>query len=88
LVLYAVGLAFALAAFAVVFVKSLWVGLLLTAALLVAMLSFTGVLYVRIRRSRRSEPVAEGPQPQDPEARHRVPGGRSLASQGSQLQSR
>ena len=88
LVLYGVGVAFAMVAFSTVFVKSPWVGLLLALTLATAMVSFVTVLYVRIRRAKRSGSVSEKPEDSESEVRRQVPGGRSLASQGSQLQSR
>ncbi len=77
LVLYGVGTLFALSAFSMVLIKSRWVGLLLVAVLAAAMASFVGLLYFRIRRSGRSEPV-----PVAEEGQQRVPKDRSLASQG------
>ena len=83
LVLYAVGLLFAVAAICAVFIKSLWVGLLLTGALATAMVSFMAILYFRMRRLKRSEPAEDCQEEPENEAQRRKPGGRSLASQGS-----
>jgi len=83
LVLYGVGTLFALSAFSMVLIKSLWIGLLLVGALAVAMTGFASFLYLRIRWAGQSEPV-----PVAEKGPHRAPSGRSLASQGSQLQRR
>jgi len=82
LVLYAVGSAFALAAFVLVLVKSLWLAGLLIGALVAGIAGFAGLLYFRIRREERSEPVSPAV-----EGRRSEPAGQSLA-QGSQLQGR
>ena len=83
LVLYGVTTLFAVSAFALVLANSLWLGGLLAGVLVVGMASFVGFLYFRMRRAGRSEPVSVAE-----EAGQRVPGGRSLAAQGSQARSR
>jgi UDP-GlcNAc:undecaprenyl-phosphate GlcNAc-1-phosphate transferase len=50
LALYAVGVVFALAAFALTLFKSFWVALLLGGVLLLTMASFFALLYLRVRR--------------------------------------
>jgi UDP-GlcNAc:undecaprenyl-phosphate GlcNAc-1-phosphate transferase len=50
LVLYATGLLFAMAAFALTLLKSLWIALILGAALLVTMATFLVLLYLRVWR--------------------------------------
>ena len=84
LVLYGVGVVFALAAFSVVAVNSGWVALLLVAALLSAMAGFLGLLYVHARRARRRDAVARERE----KAREAAPTHGGLARQGSQAPSR
>jgi len=50
LLLYGVGSLFALAAFALVLTKSLWMGVLLLVVLALAMAGFLGLLYFRVRK--------------------------------------
>jgi UDP-GlcNAc:undecaprenyl-phosphate GlcNAc-1-phosphate transferase len=54
LVLYVAGCTFALAAFALVLLKSLWMGALLVSALSVMMAVFLSLLYSRVWRSQRA----------------------------------
>ncbi len=83
LVLYGVGSLFALAAFAFVLFKSLWLGGLLVAALAAGMTGFMGLLYFRVRRANRTKPASTA----EKEARP-APAGQPLAPQGSQARSR
>lgn len=82
IVLYCVGTAFALAAFGMVLIKSLWIGGLLLGALAAGIAGFVGLVYFRVRREGRSGsvPAAEKERDRDPESE-------SLVS-GSQLRGR
>ena len=84
LVLYGVGVLFALGAFSVVAINSGWVAILLVVALATAMAGFLGLLYVYARRARRRDAAAVAAE----KARKPEPSDRALAGQGSQLPSR
>jgi len=64
--LYGLGTIFALAAFALVLVKSHWLGLLLVAVLFTGMAIFFLVVYARGRRMARGAPPAETESPSGP----------------------
>ncbi len=83
LVLYGAGTLFALAAFALVLIKSLWLGLLLAGALTAGMAGFVVLLYFRVRRARRSEPAEIAGK-----RRREAVEGPALTPRGSQLQGR